>query len=190
MVPAIGSRNRDEMYGGGDGTPYHPWISLISMDKRAPSMDGHAHQWYATQMARFLEWEQRTNRALSQVFYRHDNRSVDTKLMQIAYKVKLIERAGREVGLYLCHRLSLVASILSLFFNIYTPQSRQILLNNYSVLQTNMASLSFNAIKLVTAVQEDSTLQTPVPHLNYPVECDHCGGEKPNGNKCPHCGKT
>ena len=54
MVPANGSRNRDEMYGGGDRTPYHPWISLISMDGSLLSMDGHAHQWYATSIGSFL----------------------------------------------------------------------------------------------------------------------------------------
>ena len=55
MVPAIGSRNRDEMYGGGDGNPFHPWKSLLSMDGSLLSMDGsllsmdsHVYQWYAT----------------------------------------------------------------------------------------------------------------------------------------------
>ena len=40
--------NRDEMYSGAHQTSLHPWIILTSMDKMAPSMDGHTHQWYAT----------------------------------------------------------------------------------------------------------------------------------------------
>lgn len=111
--------------------------------------------------------------------------------MQAAYIVKPMERAGRGAGLYIRHLLFLEATILSPFFNSHISQPRQILLNNYSAVQTNMTSLSFKAIKLITAAKEDSALQ-PVLHHNFSVVvCINCGNKKPDDgdDKCSNCKK-
>ena len=34
----LGVENRDEMYGGCDGSSFHPWMAGISMDGRIPPM--------------------------------------------------------------------------------------------------------------------------------------------------------